>query len=381
MIGLMTPFRVNNYGTKLQAYAVQESIRSLGVETQIIDYISPGEKTTPKNFLRKCFYKLIREMYSDRRNVQQVGSELKKRQQERAEAINEFDRTHLRLSEPIRSYEQLQGLGKRYDAVVTGSDQIFNPVNVSGRMYLLEWVDGAVKKIAYSPSFGVEQVPAVLKGKYRRELKRFDALSVREESGRRIMQQLGFVQTERTLDPTLVLEKEKWEDLAQQSAQSSAQGHIMCYFLGGLPLGREIAKQAAQEADCKIVLLPHFKGYSPEDEALEAEKKYAVSVADFVALIRGARLVVTDSFHATVFSIIFHRPFIAVARHEESRYSTNSRLRTFLEMLGLEDRMCASAEEALERMKKDIDYRQADAVLMRERIKTREYLRKSLMGD
>lgn len=190
------------------------------------------------------------------------------------------------------------------------------------------------------------------------------------------MQSLGFDQAERTLDPTFLLSCSKWDDLADDAKMIMNPGYVLGYFLGKRPLGREILRKIGK--DRRIVLLPHIKGYVSQDEMLGAEKLYDVGVPEFLNLIRGADCVVTDSFHAAAFSVMFHRPFYVVERHEACSYSTNSRVLNFLSMIGLEERMLHSSTHA--GTIQEIDYRKVDAILCRERERTIKYLRNSLTG-
>lgn len=376
MIGLMTPFRVNNYGTKLQAYALQQYVGSLGYDAEIINYVPVREPTTLRNFPRKCFYRMIRLRYADYRAGKSGPADVEACREVRRRAIEAFDGNYLKLSEKMDSHRALCACSDRYSAVLSGSDQVFNPVNLGAGCYYLEWTGGGVRKIAVSPSFGVDRIPAWLKSVYRRKLKRFDALSVREESGRRIMNTIGFEGAVRTLDPTFLPERAVWHEFADEAGQRIPSGYVLGYFLGERSLGRKALERLGE--DRKIVLLPHIKGYVPEDDALNAEKLYDVGVPEFLNLIRGADCVVTDSFHAAAFSVMFHRPFYAVERHEEGRNSTNARLRDLLSMLGLENRMIHRAEDA--DGSAEIDYRIVDEILERERTNTERYIRTSLMG-
>lgn len=379
VIGLLTPFMVNNYGTKLQAYAVQQSIREMGLEAEIINCPPQGEKTTVRNAAYKCFFRLVQMKYKDRRNVAPCNEEIARLRRLRAEAINAFDGQYLRLSERLKDRAALAAYGARCDAVLCGSDQIWNPYNIGAKFYMLEWVGEKTAKIAYSPSFGVDTIPAVLRWKYIRELKTFRALSARESSGQELLRSFGFPEAEWTLDPTMVVSGERWYELADRAKPCAGGGYVFCYFLGGLPLGREAARALAAKKGLRVVSMPHLTGFAGADEQWKADDEvFEAGVPEFLRLIRDAEYVITDSFHASVFSVLFHKPFCAVRRHSQQRYSTNARLDSLLGMLGLESRMCASAAEVLEKMEAPVDYAHADERLAHEREKTKRYLRNSL---
>lgn len=374
MIGLMTPFRVNNYGTKLQAYALQKYIESLGYETEIVDYDPMKEPVTAGNLCRKCFYRAIRDLYADHRKVPPGPDGVELGRECRRYAIEAFDKKYLHLSRKASTWDELVSYTQRYEAVLSGSDQVFNPVNLGAKSYFLEWVHDDVRKIAISPSFGVERLPVGLRNLYARKLKRFDALSVREESGRRLMNRLGFHSAVRTLDPTFLVERAGWHALADSVAAPVNSGYVLGYFLGEQLLGRQVLSMLAKGR--KIVLIPHIKGFVPADEAVRGEKLYDVGVPGFLNLVRGADCVITDSFHAAAFSVMFHRPFFSVARHGKSRHSTNARMEDFLSMLGLEDRLINDIAEA--DLYHEIDYQSVEEILLREKKQTQKYIFESL---
>lgn len=381
MIGLLTPFMVNNYGTKLQAYAVQQSIHELGLEAEIINCPAHNEKTTLANVPRKCFNRLIQMKYKDRRNVVSGSAEVEACRRRRAQAINAFDSEYLRLSEPLEGRHALIAYGAACSAVLCGSDQIWNPYNIGANFYMLEWVGAATAKIAYSPSFGVERLPAVLRRKYVRELRTFKALSVREESGRRELERLGFPQAVWTLDPTMMVSMEQWNMLAEKGRPYTQGGSVFCYLLGGMPLGRQAARMLAEKNGLRVAAMPHLTGYAEADERWKADDiLFDAGVPEFLRLIRDADFVVTDSFHAAVFSVLFHKAFCVVHRHDGQKHSTNTRLESLLKMLKLEQRLCTAAEDVLQQMEQSIDYCCVDQLLEQEREKTKQYLIKSLFS-
>lgn len=381
MIGLLTPFMVSNYGTKLQAYAVQQCIAQLGLEGEIVNCAPRGEKLRASNFLYKCVNRLIRMKYADRRNVTQCSDEIEKQRALRRKAINAFDAGYLKLSEEIASREALERYAaENYDTVVCGSDQIWNPYNIGPNFYLLEWTEDNVSRIAFSPSFGVDRVPWILRRKYIRELKRFDGLSVREEAGLRILNDLGFHDALHTVDPTLAADAQVWHELAARAEEIVTGRYVLCYFLGGLDFGREAAKAIAGRLGIKIANLPHLGGFCEADEKLRAEHDvYEAGVPEFVRLIRDAEFIVTDSFHATVFSVIFRKPFVVVNRHGGGKYSTNSRLQSLLNMLGLKNRMCGTIQQAEVCADSRIDYAPVEARLAEQAGRTRNYLADKLV--
>ena len=181
-IGIATPFRVANYGTKLQAYAISEYLKNVsGKETEIINF-SPSDDHRLHVILRKAF--------SVKRNIARVKSIIqkkntkkivdKKKQVERIESINAFD-SNLPLGEKIGSWAELKEASLQYECVVCGSDQIWLPDNLKDHYYTLEFCADKIKKGSYAASLGVERLNKMQQNAYKRFLNKLDFISVREK--------------------------------------------------------------------------------------------------------------------------------------------------------------------------------------------------------
>lgn len=374
MIGLLTPFALFNYGTKLQAYAVQQTVSRFG-EVEVIDY-KPSIVNRLVHKPETMHYSRYADYVPAAAN-QEVDSAL---QEARRRAIEAFDK-ELCLSKPLRSMPELRRHALGYEAIVCGSDQIWNPVNLSRHIFMLEFAPRQARKVAYSPSFGIESLPKSLKATYRRRIANLDCLSVREESGLDILTGLGFEDAACTLDPTLVLTAEAWERLMEGPATVPDKPYLFCYFLGNRSLPREIAREVAKQRGLTIVNLPHFKGFVEGDENLTGTGLYDVSVQNFIWLIRHASAVCTDSFHGSAFSVQFGRDLYYCPRHEsDSMAATNGRVASLLLRLGLQGRMVNALSDLPSAIEAPIDYRHAWDLLESLREDTLSYLAQSLGG-
>ena len=377
MIGLLTPFRVANYGTKLQAYAVQECIRSLGKNTQIIDFEYSPVKKTPINIPERIIFKVVSEKYRDSKRYTTAPEKIESLRKKRIACINNFD-SHYDVSKKVIGQQNMRELGTSYSAVLCGSDQIWNPVNVGSEIFLLEWVPTGTKKISFAASFGISKLPTLLKPKYKRELEKFDAISVREDSAQKIIADLG-LNAEWILDPTLIVDKKVWENLATESNYPILDDYIFCYFLGDGADSREtVKKMKKQNPNLRIVSLSHFKGYNESDCHFADLDLYDVGVTDFIRLIKNAKYICTDSFHATAFSVIFEKEFVVCNRHGNEVASTNSRIHSFLHSIGAEKRICLSPDEAEDILKEKVEFEGINQKLQKMREKSIEFLKKSL---
>lgn len=370
MIGLLTPYNVNNYGTKLQAYAVQEIVSEFD-DTEIITY--------QPDFWGKVLHKSENIRMKKYADVQAANSQTERLspqlKNKRNHAIKAFD-TKLRIAPTVTGMSALKKQSAKYSAVVCGSDQIWHPVNLPGHIYMLEFVADNVKRVAFSPSFGIGRIPQELFHAYQHRFRHIQYLSVREKSGQNMLKELGYPNAVWTLDPTLVLQENKWMDLADEGAEIvPAEPYIFCYFLGTHEFGRQMAKRLQQKIGFKIVTLPHFKTYTPADEDFADIHLYDVSVQQFVALIKNAAMVCTDSFHGTAFSVLFERDVYCCERHKSADgASTNSRLHSILQLLSMEGRMLSSLGEVETVLQQPVDYPAVLSCLNEKRKETEEFL-------
>lgn len=376
MIGLLTPYNVQNYGTKLQAYAVQEIMADFD-EVEIINF--------RPNFIervrRKIEKKLQGNRYVDSKSNGVVGTISEDKLVERNKAISSFD-TKLKIIPQIYGFKHLKEKASTYNAVVCGSDQIWNPVNLSEHVFMMEFVPKAVRRVAFAPSFGIPKIPDQLKKEYRKRLRNIEYMSVREKSGCNIVQDLGFNNVFWSLDPTLILDEKKWTELADENKINISEPYIFCYFLGSHDLGRNMAKKIREETGMKIVNLPHFKGFIKADEDFADFNLYNVAPQDFIGLIKGASYVCTDSFHGTAFSIIFEKQFLCCERHQATdQASTNDRIYSILQLISQTERMIKDDNHVDKALKKEIDYIPVKIRLNENRKKSREFLENALKGE
>lgn len=217
------------------------------------------------------------------------------------------------------------------DYFVVGSDHVWNPsfwgTNTecySAKRYLLRNVD-KLKLVAYAASFGVEQLGTIWLPVFQKELSKFHAISVRETSGVEIAEKACGKQAEVVLDPTLMLPKEKWNQMA---ADVQKDNYVLTFFLGEVTQRKqEYIEKISHEHRCKIINVTNKK-----------DKYYSCRPEVFLGLIKHAKLVITDSFHATVFSIVFHAPFLSLTREQHNYCKMSSRLETLLGMVNMIER-------------------------------------------
>lgn len=354
-VGIISFHKSINYGVYLQAYALQTYIEQSGYVAEIIDYNRFTEQPKRK---KGAIYRIthFKETISIIRMLFFLHG---KGAKEKEIKFENFAKNNFCLSNPLNSFDEIVNIEGDYEKFVCGSDQIWNPEYTQANpVYFLQFAP-EIKRIAYAPSFGVERKSDAFKGyeeKYKKYIAAFADISVREETGQGIVEDICGILPKVVVDPTLLLSANHWEE---KSKQVKIQGkYIVFYILGSNPLYRELAKKIFEQGEYSVICIPTGPLW---DNLVCVEKCYA-GVDEFIYLMRNAQYVITDSFHGTVFSVIFKKNFSAVLRND-TEYSLCSRLRDFLKKIKL-DENCVSVDKVLEIDTERItDYRNSENIL------------------
>ena len=349
-VALAINWDYHDYGGMLQAFATQQALNKLGIDSEAINF------DNLKGDINKRKWKYFLFNILDITIVKEKGRIISKKirskfnhnmmlkQGLRDAAFDAFCKSRFTTSRKFVSWDDLSDACRQYDAVMVGSDQLWLPSNVAGDYYTLSFVPDDIKKVAYATSFGIGVIPNEMKAQYVRFLSRIDYLSAREKSGQNIIKECTGRDVPLVCDPTMLLDKEDWGKIATDSRVVEGD-YVFCYFMGDNPGQRDFARRLAKENNCKIVALLHLDQFIASDEHYADETPYNIGPADFVNLIKNARYVCTDSFHGTVFSIIFSKDFFTFKRfNKKASLSTNSRLTSLLERIDLMDRMFTGNE-------------------------------------
>lgn len=357
-IGILTFQQAINYGAVLQLYALQKIIQKLGADPKVINYISPKLEND---------YKIVR--YNDGLKNLLASIFCAKAFCERKRRFKIFEKKYLNLTNELYSKEDLNKICEKYDYIITGSDQVWNyTITDTDSTYMLDFVEDNNKKISYAASFGVGFIPGELKIWYKNLLQDFKAISVREKQGQAIIKSLCSKEVPVVLDPTFLLTKEEWKKL--NTCDTKNKKYILVYCLRRSNLLNKMAEKLKIKTGFEIIVLnPRIRNIYDKFSA------YNVGPEDFIRLFMNAEYILTNSFHGTAFAINFNKKFL-VDLDINSAISTNSRLLNILSLLGLEDRIVENID--IKKMYQDIDYRKVNKILDEERIKSINYLKKSL---
>lgn len=374
----------NNYGTSLQGLATIRVIQALGYPFRIIRYNKKRSlidiiKTLP-GYLRSGGLKTY-FVRKERQKMKKAHPEFAKITASRTEAVNKFKQKHLEpLCDYYTGWNALCEGSKNYDVVFVGSDQVWGPLSLYAGFYNLMFVDKSVPQFSYSSSFGKSFIMNHQKKGVARFLNKMDAIAVREVRGAEIVKELTEREATVVADPTLLLTKEQWEDEIKDSKAEYKEKYILCYMLGPRTDNREAVTRLGKDLGLKVVTFNHMDWYEPADEGFGDIINCNSDCLDFVKLLANAEYVVTDSFHCSVFSIIFHKKFLTFYRLNPSdKKSSHSRIDSLLGLMGLQDRAVKdTAIDLKPALTKDADWAVVDKNLDALRQESMEYLTKAL---
>lgn len=360
----------NNYGTSLQGFATIEKMRSLGADCEIIRYrkkrtFSEIIETLPGLLRSGAIGKIIYKLH--KKKDLYFHKEYRKTRSIRTQAVNKFKKKYFdTISKFYIGYADLCNGSKSYSAVMVGSDQVWGPLSLYSKFYNLLFVEEQVPKFSYASSFGVSTIFPWQKEGVTRFLSRLDKIGVREQRGKEIVEELTNREASVVLDPTLLLTAEEWDSHIDEERCKIEEPYILTYVLGEREDIRDEIKRFKKKSNLKVVNLPHIDNYHKMDDDLGDLNLYDVDPFDFIRLVRDAKYIVTDSFHGTVFSILFHKKFVTFYRKDPNlKGSTHSRIDSILQMLGLSARLCEA--EIYDKMIADIDYECVESRLIDKR--------------
>lgn len=377
---IVSCFWVKNYGSVLQSYATQYRLQQMGIDVETINY-SDTHVGLDKLFFQIKRFELdpfmlgrIRRVLNKKKRNPIVSANIALRHQ----ALTDFVKKHILLTNKFYDKKKIANIVNQYEAFVVGSDQLWLPYNIMVDYYTLNFVPDNINKVSYATSFGVKEIPNNFKKRYQKFLSRLNYISVREQSGAQLIENLTGRKVPVVCDPTLMLTPEDW--LSIQDKEPFIKGdYIFCYFLGNNPEHRDFAKRMREKTGMKLVTLLHLDEYIPSDEEYADEAPFNVGPGEFINLIRNAAYVLTDSFHGTIFSILHHKRFFVFNRHKTNgKQSTNSRIDSILTITKLENRRLTGNEEVDNYINANPNFSTADINVCKLRKQTDDYLNEAL---
>ena len=342
-LGICACYQHKNYGSQLQSYATTVELARRNIDFEIIRY---KKKTTPL-LLIKSLPRLLNPIFindriietSQKKMMLKLHPQLAQDNAVRNAAFDKFSQSRFKKLSPVYyGYEQLKEQSKKYTAVMVGSDQLWSPSGITSNFYNLMFADDNTVKISYATSFGVSQINPRYHKIYNTFLNRLNFISVRENSGKKIVEELSSNKAEVVCDPVILLDAEQWlKEIPNKRLYD--EPYIFAYFLGKSAEYRDAVTKFAKQKDLKIVTEPHMDSYNKADENFGDYTPFDIGPAEFVNLIRNAEYVFTDSFHGSVFSMLYQKQFLVFNRYSDnSSSSKNSRIDSFCKNYVLSDR-------------------------------------------
>ena len=374
-VGIVTFFCVPNYGAMLQAYSLWKYLEERGHEVEFIDYAFGNARRIP---LWKCFVARHPKSFLDT-----IRRKLKAYVRFGIVQFSEvFPRT-----QRVATFTELEEIGKKYDALIVGSDQMWNPLWCSGKslpVVMLDFAPERTKRISYAVSFGTKEWKKEQDAdEAGRLIRQFDAISVREESGMKLVRELSKRDDAKWLiDPTLLHSASFYEALLSKERRNQCR-YVFSYMLDEwiadedvetvlrlVKSARGIEEVHTDKTAVRGVLIPICR-------VLDIQSK--VSVGIWLSEIANSDFVVTNSFHGTVFSILFHKPFLTIPVSGKMS-GMNERVVSLLSMVGLGSRFINTKDldGCRDVVGSAIDWNGVDKRLNAERLRAEAFLKGAL---
>ncbi|MBQ3325775.1 polysaccharide pyruvyl transferase family protein [Candidatus Saccharibacteria bacterium] len=355
-VGIFTIQDSDNYGNRLQNFALQETIKQLGFEC----YSFANYRRT--NFQDSKIKIIIIKNLVKFKSF--IGNLLNHKRFNNFKVFNK----NIEYYDKEVDYNNYQRIFNDFDYIVAGSDQVWNRDIL--RLSNVDLLEGIPRKkcVAYAASFGTTSVQDNCKNILKKNLVGFNFISVRETAGKEIIKSVANIKNVDVLvDPTMLIDCKEWEKLAEKPDGIDDKKYILNYFLSPLSdKNREIINKFASEKNWEII-----------DILDKKNPFYKSGPAEFLWLEKNAELICTDSFHSSVFALLFGRPFLVFNR-EDKLADMSSRLDTLLERFGLKERRFNGVitDDIL-----NCDYDEAYKILGNERKKSLKFLGEALKND
>ena len=348
----------DNYGSNLQAIGLSEFFKSNGYEV----FFLPFFKNRPFTLLHPMlFYSRLINRINRKKFKEFFISEPYALSAEREERLSEFCNEHFHIID-FRSCKQWNDAIRQKMIFVAGSDIIWNPAMGYPSTFFLDFAYYAkLPRFSYGTSVGAKELPRKYYKAYKRYLGTMKAVGVREEIVVDMFEPIIGFRPTKVVDPSLLLAAEQWDAItnrAMLSVEISKRGFILCYFVMNDARYWEYVKKVKEDTKLQIIVLPMHKN----DEKQEYDVVLDGTPYEFLWLIKNAEFICTDSFHACVVSMIYHKEFYLLRR---TRKSEDAKYKDLLTRYHLTDRIVEEENEF--KRKPSIDYSYADKQLSKDR--------------
>lgn len=323
-VGILTFPNSISYGATLQMYALYRTVNKLGHRAGVINYHN--------EYMKACKHTL---------GAGSLSAKLKRKASEMLHSrlyrnFRSFEKRNMSFlpEKPFSDKKDLIAIGGGLDAVICGSDQVWNPdITDSDLSFFLDFCGDRTRRISYAPSFGVESLSPEFSGLVSSELDKFHSISVREEKGRELVLGMTGKDVPVVVDPTMLVSAEEWSALEREYPTGEGE-YILYYTIRSSHSLMKFCRELSDRTGLRVIAVGGNFIKSMKTRGSNIEYASDISPEQWLYLMNHARYVVTNSFHGTAFSITFRKDF-----YVEFSSATNSRLEHITRMLGLESRV------------------------------------------
>lgn len=349
----------------MQAYALVEYLKELGHDVEIIDYVPEYLRHYKLIGVNNPIYDkpILREMYT----LAKLPGRVREKYGQRKKAFDRFTKQYLPLTaRHYASWEELKDNPPEADVIFAGSDQIWNTFFSNGRdpAFYLQFVPNGCIRASYAASFATDEIKEEWKTNVAKWLSEMDFISVRETTGVNIVQELGIDKVvQQVLDPVFLLGRKQWNALASDNALK--RPYVLVYDFDNCKEIADFAKRIAKIKRCNVYSVLKNPFISKNFESADPKM--------FITLMKNAEVVISNSFHATAFSLIFEKEFWVFSRQE----GINTRMQDLLELVNLSGRLVSNSG-SIELTEKEIDYERVRACLQHAIKRSKDYINQVL---
>lgn len=367
-VGIITFHNSYNCGSMLESFAIEKILEKQGLDAKIIDFQSLEQKELYNiKFKNNSIRNIVK-------NIIIIPARKKlKNNNARYEA---FKNKNFKLTKTYTKMEELND--KDFDVVVAGSDQVWNITIEDGNdAYFLPWVKNA-KKVAYAPSFGAKNIMEHTSDteKYKNFINDFDAISIRENNGQKWIKDLCDIDVPVLVDPTLLLEAEDYDLIKDDIITPKNEDYIFLYCPG---FDREICKfvkKISEKYNLKVITWSTKSYYTKNIKSFGFELVECEDPAIYLSLIKNAKLVMTTSYHGTIFSTIYKKNFITIKNG--GMYGSDDRVRTLLDQLDMNETLIPFEFDDNFDYLRDVNYKGYDEKMKKLKEKALTYINENI---
>lgn len=364
-IGIITISEHNNYGNRLQNYALQRFLLNYADNVDTIWWCKDNYLLNKKFSIKTAIKYLLNyketRLYINNKYIKDCIREYN---------IKKFSDKYISIK---YDYTINKDLSNKYDFFIVGSDQVWNTNFWMGWDSLVNTINAVFlkflskeKRVAYAASIAIPEIPKDKEKIFKDGLNEMKAISVREKTGADLVKNLTGRDVSVLVDPTILLSKEEWQKIELKPEWYSGEKYILTYFLGNPSL---VIEKIAKKNNWEIFNLMDKNNFN----------LYTSRVEEFIYLVEHAELVATDSFHACVFSILMNTPFLVVNRQQKGVADMTSRIDTLMDLFGYQDRYIVNSKcELSDEEILNMDFSKVKAIQEREKKRSKDFLEKAL---